>query len=76
MNKQRRNEVSRAVALLDEAKSILEACGEAEQDYLDNMPDSFRYGEKGSVAEEAISAFEEAISSVEDAMSALEPLAE
>ena len=66
MNKQRRKEIARAAAMIEEAKSILETCRDEEQDYYDNMPESFQNGEKGSVAQEAIDALEEAVSQLEE----------
>ncbi|TRB00441.1 MULTISPECIES: hypothetical protein [Rhizobium/Agrobacterium group] len=66
MNKERRKEIARAAAMIDEAKAILETCRDEEQEYYDNMPESFQDGEKGSTAQEAIDALEEAVSSLED----------
>ena len=66
MNKERRKEIARAAAMIDEAKGILESCRDEEQEYYDNMPESFQDGEKGSAAQEAIDALEEAVSSLED----------
>jgi len=66
VNKQRRKEIARAAAMIEEAKSILETCRDEEQDYYDNMPESFQNGEKGSVAQEAIDALEEAVSQLEE----------
>jgi hypothetical protein len=66
MNKERRKVIARATVMIDEAKGILESCRDEEQEYYDNMPESFQNGEKGSTAQEAIDALEEAVSSLEE----------
>jgi len=75
MNKQRRKEVARAVAMIEEAKSILETCRDEEQDYFDNMPESFQDGQKGEDAQTAIDALDEAVSQMDDVSQALGDIA-
>ena len=75
MNKQRRKEIARAVAMIEEAKSILETCRDEEQDYFDNMPESFQDGQKGEDAQTAIDALDEAISQIDDVSQALADIA-
>lgn len=72
MNKDRRKEIARAVALveeiraqLDEARQAVEGIRDEEQDYFDNMPESLRGGDKGDRAQEAIDALENATSEME-----------
>lgn len=72
MNKDRRkrlaeaNEaVSEAQELINNARSIIEECRDEEQDYYDNMPESFQYGEKGEIAQQAIDCMEEAIDALD-----------
>lgn len=60
MNADRRKQIQRAIELLEEAKGILETARDDEQDYFDNMPESFQQGEKGQRAEEVIGNLEEA----------------
>lgn len=67
MNKDRRKELEKALGLLSEAREILEAAKDEEQEYFDNMPEGLQSGEKGEKAENAISEIEEAISSIESA---------
>ena len=62
MNKARRAEIDRAVALLAEVKEklaeaqqIVQTCAEEEQEYVDNMPESLQQGEKGQRAQEVAS---------------------
>ncbi|OHV24925.1 hypothetical protein EOS93_25295 [Rhizobium sp. RMa-01] len=72
MNKERRKEIARAAAMIEEAKSILETCRDEEQDYYyDNMPESFQNGDKGDVAQVAIDGLDEVISSLEDVVSSV-----
>lgn len=60
MNKARREDIDRAVALIEEAKEILEAAAADEREYYDNMPEGLQSGEKGMAAEEAADALDEA----------------
>lgn len=73
MNKERRAAIAKAISLIEdaegkiaEAKSMLEEARDDEQDYYDNMPESFQGGEKGIAAEAAISDIEDAITQLED----------
>lgn len=68
MNKDRRSEVAGAIVQLSAIREQIDALIEEveriqseEQDYFDNMPESFQGGEKGQLAEEAIGNFESAI---------------
>ena len=66
MNKHRRREIERALSLVAEAKAILETCRDGEQDYFDNMPESFQSGEKGEAAEAAVALMDEAVSALDE----------
>lgn len=68
MNKKRRAEIERAIALLEEAKEIFETAGQEEREYYDNMPESFQNGERGEAADAAASALEEACQTIETAI--------
>src|SRR3546814_9575415 len=50
---------------LDEAKQLLEAIRDDEQDYYDNMPESFQGGDKGCAAEAAIDQLSTAIDDID-----------
>lgn len=67
MNKTRRAEIEAAIAMIAAGREALEACRDAEQEYYDNMPESFQNGEKGDAAQSAIDALDEAIGNAEDA---------
>ena len=59
----------RVMELQDQINDIvseIESARDDEQDYRDNMPESFADGEKGQKADEAIDALEEAISALQD----------
>ena len=70
MNDTRRTEVQRALALIEQAKSILEAALAEEQEGFDNMPEDLRNDETGQRAEDAIDALERAATCCDDVMSA------
>jgi DNA repair exonuclease SbcCD ATPase subunit len=60
---------------VEEAKSEIENIRDAEQEYYDNMPESFQNGEKGEKAQEAVNELESALSELEgDLLSELESL--
>ena len=66
MNKARRKEIDSVIEALEEAKEQLEVIRDDEQDYFDNMPESFQYAEKGEAAEEAISNLDYAIDQIDE----------
>lgn len=65
MNAERRKEIARAASLISQAKDILEQCRDDEQEYYDNMPESFQNGNKGEVAIEGIGVLDEAVSALD-----------
>ena len=72
MNNQKRKELSKASALLEEAKGIIESVLEDEQDGFDNMTESLQQTERGQMMEEAISNMECAVDAVDEAISYVE----
>lgn len=86
MNKQRRKEIAKAVAMLTdarglmeeasaaaaEAKDMLETARDEEQEYKDNMPENMQDGDKGQMADSAIDNLEQAASSAESFIDALD----
>lgn len=76
MNVQRRKRIAKAVELLTEAHSILEEVRDEEQDYYDNMPESFQSGEKGDKAQEFADKLSEAADSVESTWTELTEICE
>ena len=74
MNRQRRKSIAEAIDKITEAIGMLEAVKEEEQDALDNLPDSFRYGERGEEMEGYIEMLDEATGYLEDANSVIEQI--
>jgi len=72
MNDERRKEITKAQALIDEAKGILENCESEEREYFDNMPENMQSGEKGQKAEAAADALQEAVDNLDSAMSSVD----
>ena len=72
MNNDRRAKLADLWEQLEAIRAAIETIGEEEQDYLDNMPESFQSGEKGEKASEAIDAIGNACSSIDDAVQLLQ----
>ena len=72
MNKPRRKELNRALAMLAEARAIIEAMQEEEQESFDNMPEGLQCSELGEKIEENASRLEEIASYIEDQENELE----
>jgi hypothetical protein len=72
MNKKRRETIDEAISLIEDARSLLNEARYGEQKYKDNLPESFRNGEKGERADDAISEIESAISHLANAQYACE----
>lgn len=72
MNKDRRKSLEDIADRIRVAISDLEGLRDEEQAYFDDMPDSFRDGEKGSKADEAITNLDSAIDDLEEAVSSIE----
>jgi hypothetical protein len=66
MNAARRKELDRAAELVDEAKQIIEAVKDQEQEAFDNTAESLQGGERGQKMEEAIEALDDAGNSCEE----------
>lgn len=76
MNRDRRKQIQEIIDLLAEIDLTdllgdLEMIRDDEQEYLDYMPDSFKSGEKGELAEAVIGSLGDALTAVEDAMNGL-----
>lgn len=68
MNAKRRKELEKISALIEDAKSQLEALKDEEQEAFDNMPESLQYSEKGERMEEIISYLDDSFSELESAI--------
>ena len=65
MNKTRRKEIARAIELMEQAREILEAVRDEEQEAFDNMPESLQGSERGEAMEGYISTLEEVVGSLD-----------
>lgn len=74
MNKIRRKKLGDAFDLISQAKDILEAVKEEEQDAIDNLPDNFRFGERGEEMQGYIEMLDEAYNYLDDANSVIEQI--
>lgn len=72
MNNARRKEINKAISLLQEALSILEAARDEEGDTFDNMPENLQNSERGQMTQEAFGYLEEGCCSLEDVISSCE----
>lgn len=66
MNAQRRKEIQKAIALIENAKEILEYVAEEEGNAFDNLPESIQYSERGERMEEIKDNIEDVCSELED----------
>lgn len=71
MNKSRRKAIQDVVAKLETLRDEVESLLNEEQDYYDNMPESFQDGDKGQAASDAISYMESASGYIDNAIEEL-----
>ena len=74
MNKERRKKLEKAFEKIGEVKDILEEVKDEEQESLENLPDNFRYGERGEEMESYIEMLDEAHGYLSDAESVIEQI--
>ena len=74
MNRVRRKRLGEAFDKIAEIKEILESVKAEEQETLENLPDNFRYGEKGEEMQNYIEMMEEAYGYLDDAGSVIEQI--
>lgn len=68
MNKENRKELEKAIALIEDAKEIVEYIKDEEQDKFDNLSEGLQQSEKGQMFEENVSALDDASSQLEEAI--------
>ena len=71
MNAQRRLAIAAVLAKLDDCANDVASIYEEEQEYYDNMPESFQNGDKGSTVQEALDALEAAQNVITEAIEGL-----
>lgn len=74
MNKPRRKELNRALAMIAEARAIIEAMQEEEQESFDNMPEGLQCSELGEKIEENAGRLEDIIGYLEEQENELEDI--
>lgn len=74
MNRQRRKELEKAFDMIEQAKEIIEAVKEEEEESYENLPDNFRYGERGEEMQGYIEMMDETVGYLEDANSVIEQI--
>lgn len=74
MNRLRRKRLQEAFDLVAKAQEILAEVREGERESLENLPDNFRYGERGEEMEAYIEMIDEADGYLDDAMSVIEQI--
>ena len=68
MNEERRKNLDRALQLIEDAKSIVDEMKGAEEEALENLPESMQSGDKGEKMQVTIDALSEAYDSLESAL--------
>lgn len=76
MNKERRKDLNEIAEAINDLRERLECLKDDEQEYFDNMPENFQYGERGEAAEEAIDNIDSAIDSIGEACGYIEAASE
>ena len=74
MNKARRKRLGEAFELIGTAQDILRSVREEEQEAYENLPDSFRDGERGEEIQNYMDMIEEAEGYLDDANSVIEQI--
>lgn len=72
MNKTRRDDLRRASVFLNEARGIVDACKDEEQEYFDAMPENLQGGSKGQRAEEVVNELDDSLSSIDEALMSID----
>lgn len=71
MNKERRKEIAAVIADVEQCQSLIRDIHSEEQDFFDNMPESFREGEKGERADAVVNHLDTAITNLDEAIEEL-----
>ena len=74
MNKERRKRLGKAFDLVTEAEQIIQEVMEEEQESMENLPDNFRYGDRGDEMQNYIDMMDEVIGYCQDAESVIEQI--
>ncbi len=72
MNNQNRKELKTAIALIEQAREIIERMKEEEQTKFDNLSEGLQQTEQGVKFEETVSTFEDVCSELSEAVTSIE----
>ncbi len=72
MNKNDRKDLEKALALLSEAREIVETIKDGEQEKFDNLSEGLQQTEKGQKFEETVSNLDDVCSSIDEATEYIE----
>jgi NADPH-dependent glutamate synthase beta subunit-like oxidoreductase len=72
MNDQRRKGLSMLAAKIQDVYDAVETLRDDEQEYLDNMPEGIREGDKGDKSQEAIDYLDSAVDALSAAIADIE----
>lgn len=76
MNKQDRAELTKAHKMIEEAKDIIEAVGEAEQEKFDNLSEGLQQSGLGQKIERTASDLGDLVGTLDDVLSSLDTASE
>ena len=68
MNKENRKELEKAIALIEDAKEIVERIKDEEQEKFDNLTEGLQQTERGQRFEETVSTLDDVFSQLEEAV--------
>lgn len=74
MNRQRRKRLNEAWKLVEQASDILQEVKDEEYESKENLPDNFKYGERGDEMDGYIEMLDETIGLLLDANSVIEQI--
>ena len=72
MNKQDRAELARAYAMIDKAKSIIEAVADGELEKFENLSEGLQASERGQRMEEVASELQNVCDTIDDVLATIE----
>ena len=72
MNNKRRQELKKAVTLLNEANNIVDRVLDEERDCFDNLPENFQESDRGIKMEESADCLESAINNIDEAINCVD----
>ena len=76
MNKENRKELEKAIALIEDAKEIVERIKDEEQEKFDHLPEGLQQTERGQKFEETVSTLDDVFSQLEEAVDGINTASE